>query len=90
MKVLELGDQLGFGLEAADELGAVGELGQDDLYRYLAVDGLLAGAVDGTISAFTDQFFQLVALDGFFNWSIHVSLLLETNHENGYLLLYRG
>ena len=39
MQVLKLGDQLGFSLEAADEIGLVGEFRQDDLYCYLSVDG---------------------------------------------------
>jgi hypothetical protein len=54
VQVLQLGDQLCFTFEAADELGAVGVFGQDDLDCHLAVDGLLAGAVDGTVGTFAE------------------------------------
>ena len=63
MGVFELGDQLGFGLEAADELGLVGVLGQDDLEGYFPVDERLPGAVDDAVGTLTDGFLDLVSFN---------------------------
>ena len=59
----DLSDHPGFGLEAPHEIGVVGEFGQDDLDRHLAVDRRLLGAVDDAESAFADAFDQLIASD---------------------------
>ena len=47
--------QLRFAFKAADEVGLVGVLEQDDLDRHLAIDSLPVGAVDDTVGAFVDQ-----------------------------------
>ena len=44
VRVLEPGDELGLGLEPADERRVVGELGRDHLDRHLAPDDRLVGA----------------------------------------------
>ena len=64
MQVFELGDQLGFSLEAPDEFRLVGELGQDDLDGYFPLNKLLAGAVYLPIGTLTDAFDQFVAFNG--------------------------
>jgi hypothetical protein len=46
VRVFERGDELGFGLEPADERGVIGELGLDHLDRHFASDGWLVGAED--------------------------------------------
>jgi hypothetical protein len=56
MQVLQLGDQLRFGLKAADEIRLVSIFWQNDLNRYLAINDLLPGAVNCPIGAFTDAF----------------------------------
>ena len=76
--MLQLGDQLGFRLEAADEFRPVGELGQDDLDRYIPVDEVLAGAIDSAISTFTDGLEQIVTLDGA-GWGCVNTALLRIN-----------
>jgi hypothetical protein len=53
--------QLRFAFKAADEVGLVGVLGQDDLDCHFPLDELLAGAVDGIVGAFPVQLKQLVA-----------------------------
>ena len=45
MRVLQPGDELGLGLEAADEVGVIGVLRQDDLDRDIAPDPRLDGAM---------------------------------------------
>jgi hypothetical protein len=74
--VFQLGNNLCFGLKAADEIRLVGELGQDDLDRYIPVDEMLKGTIDSTISAFTDGFEQIVTLDGA-GWGIVDPVLLR-------------
>ena len=63
MQMLEIGDQLRFRLETADEVGLVGVLGQNDLDRHIPVNELLPGAVNSSVSALTEVFQQLVAFD---------------------------
>ena len=67
VQVLQLCYQLGFGFETADEIWAVGELGQDDLDRHFSVDEGLLGAVDGAMGAFTDAFQQIVSFQAGFS-----------------------
>jgi hypothetical protein len=53
-KTATASDELRFGLEAADKIGLVGVLGQDDLDRHFAVDDRLVGAVDRSECALAD------------------------------------
>jgi hypothetical protein len=78
VQVLQLGDQLGFGFETADEIRAVGVLGQDDLNGYLAIDGGLLRPVDGTIGPLADQLQQLVSFDGLGSGNGQMSLRFGT------------
>ncbi len=64
MGVLQAGDELGFGFEAADEFRVVGVAGQDDLDGHLALDQRLDGAVDDAETAFADAVAEFVAADG--------------------------
>jgi len=84
MDMLQLGDQLRFGLEAADEVRLVGELWQDDLYGHIPVDEVLPGAINSAIGAFTDGFEQIVTLDGAGWGSVNPALLIMIR----YLRLY--
>ncbi len=59
--VLEAGDQLRLGLEAADEVGIVGELGPDDLDGHLAADLRLGRPVDDSEAPPADLLQQSVA-----------------------------
>ena len=61
--VLQLGDQLRFAFEAADEVRLVGILGQDDFDRHLTVDQRLVGAVDRAVGAFAELLQQIIAFD---------------------------
>ncbi len=61
VRVFEPGDELGLGLEPADERRVVGELGRDHLDRHLAPDDRLVGAIDGAERAATELLAQLVA-----------------------------
>ena len=63
VQVLELGDQLRFALEAADEVGLVSVLGQDHLDGDLPFDERLAGAVHSAVSPLTERFEQIIAFD---------------------------
>ena len=63
VRVLEPGDELGLGLEPADERRVVGELGPDHLDRHLAPDDRLVGAVDRPEGAAPELLAQLVAAD---------------------------
>ncbi len=63
VQVLQPGHQLGFGLEAADEVGVVGVLGQDDFDGHVAPHRGLIGAVDHAEAARADALAQLVASD---------------------------
>ncbi len=63
MGMLQAGDQLRFGFEAADEVGVVGVPGQDDLDGDFAPDRGLEGAVDGAEAAYADALAQLVVFD---------------------------
>ncbi len=63
VRMLEAGDQLCLGLEAADEVGVVGELGTDHLDRHFASNGRLGGAMDRAEGAFADLLAQLIAAD---------------------------
>jgi hypothetical protein len=56
VQVFELRHQLRFGLEAADEFGLVGKLGQDDFDCYFPLDEWLPGAVNRPVCAFADGF----------------------------------
>ena len=47
--------------EAADELRVGGEVARQDLQRHVAVEAHLAGAVDGSHPAFSDQLLDLVS-----------------------------
>ena len=58
------GDELGFGFEAADEVGLVGVLGADDLERHLTLDQRLGGAIHNPHAALTDAFAQGIAANG--------------------------
>ena len=60
MGVLEPRDQPSLGLEAADELGLVDELGTDHLDRHLPAHRRLVGAVDDAEVALADLLPQLV------------------------------
>jgi hypothetical protein len=62
--VLQSGDQLSFGFEAADEFRMVCVPGQDDLDRHFTLDQGLDGAVDDAEAAFPDAIAELVAADG--------------------------
>ena len=62
--MLEPGDELRLGLEPADELGVVGELGPDHLDRHLPADRRLVGAVDDAEATAACPFAQLEATDG--------------------------
>ena len=42
---------MGLGLKAADEVGMVGKMGQDDLNRYFPVDEGLNGAINNPKAA---------------------------------------
>jgi hypothetical protein len=64
VRVLELGDETRFGLEAAHEGRLVDELGSDDLDRHFAPDRGLVGAEDDAEVAPADLFAQLVASNG--------------------------
>ena len=64
VRVLELGDELRLGLEAADEGGLVDQLRTDDLDRHLAAHRRLIGAVDDAEVAGAHLLAQLVAADG--------------------------
>ena len=61
VRVLEPGDELGLGLEPADERRVVGELGPDHLDRHLAPDDRLVGAEDRAEGAASELLAQLVA-----------------------------
>src|SRR5947208_34905 len=63
MQMFQPGDDLGLGLEAADEVGLVGELRVDDFEGHFAVEQRLEGAVDGPETARPEAFTQLVALE---------------------------
>ena len=62
--MLQAGDELGFGFKAADEVGLVGILGQDDLDGHFALDQGLSGAIDHAHAAFAQALAQGVAADG--------------------------
>jgi hypothetical protein len=62
--VLQAGDELSFGFEAADELRVVGVAGQDDLDRHFTLDEGLNGAVDHAEAAFTHAVAEFEAADG--------------------------
>ena len=64
MQVFQLGDELGFRLEAADEIRLVGELGLDHLDRHFPFDDMLPGKVDSTKCSFTNRLQEIVTLDG--------------------------
>ena len=51
MEVFKPGDQLGFQLESAYEIGLVGKIWQDDLYGNLPANRGLPGSVDGAVTA---------------------------------------
>ena len=59
--MLELGDQLRLGLEAADERRPVGQLGADHLDRHLPADRGLVRAKDDAEVAAADLLAELVA-----------------------------
>lgn len=51
----EAGDGPGLTLEAADDVGVVGEVGADHLEGDVAPEGVLSGPIDGAHAAATDQ-----------------------------------
>ena len=57
------GDKLRFGFKAANEVGLVGELGENDLDRDLAPDGGLVGAVHDAEPPTADSLAQFVAFE---------------------------
>ena len=61
VRVLEPGDELGLGLEPADERRIVGELGLDHLDRHLTPDDRLVGPEHRAERASSDLLAQLVA-----------------------------
>ncbi len=63
MQVFQLGDELGFRLESADEIRLVGELRLDDLYCDFPFDEMLSSKVDSTKGSFTNRSQKIVALD---------------------------
>ena len=63
VRVFEPGDELGLGLEPADERRVVGELRPDHLDRDFASDDRLVGAIDGAEGAPAELVAQLVAAD---------------------------
>ncbi|MFN8504759.1 MAG: hypothetical protein U0177_22860 [Kouleothrix sp.] len=72
--MFEAGDELGLALEAADELGAVGVLGENDLDGDVAADLGLPGAEDEAVAAFAERRAQLVAFDRLLNTLVdHIS-----------------
>ena len=50
------GDDLRFGFKAANEIGLIGKLGQNDLDRYLSPDPRLVGPIDLTEATCPDEF----------------------------------
>ncbi len=78
MQVFQLGDQLGFRLKAADEIGLVGELGLNDLYCDFPFDEMLPGKVNSAIGSFTDGLQEIISLDGAGQVSINKILRLMT------------
>jgi hypothetical protein len=63
MDVFELCDDLGFGLEAADEIRVVGVFGEDDLYGYFSAWLQLHGAIHSPKCALADGGQQFIAFD---------------------------
>jgi hypothetical protein len=63
MRVFEPRDDLRFGLKAADELGMIGILRQDNLDRDRAADAGLLCAIDCAKAAYADPLAELVALN---------------------------
>ena len=61
VRVFQPGNELGFCLKAADEIGLVGELGQDDFDGDFAVESRLGGAVNDAEAASADLLTQFVA-----------------------------
>ena len=61
VRVLEAGDEAGLGLEAADEVGRVGEIGADDLDRDASLGAWLGRGVDPAVAAFPDRLVDDVA-----------------------------
>ncbi len=78
VQVFQLGDQLGFGFETADEIRLVGEFGQDHLDRHLAVDNWLVSAINSAIGSFTDGLQEIISLYGAGQVSINKILRLMT------------
>ena len=63
MRMLQSCDEFGLCLESAYEVGIVGKLRPDDLYRDLATDGRLIGAKGDAEAAFTNLLSQLISPD---------------------------
>ena len=59
--MFEAGDQMGFGLEAAHELGPVGQFGPDHLDRHVTPDRRLGAPVDDSERSLAELFTQAVA-----------------------------
>ncbi len=78
MQVVQLGDELGFRLESADEIRLVGELRLDDLYCDFPFDEMLPGKVNSAIGSFTDGLQEIISLDGAGQVSINKILRLMT------------
>ena len=85
MQVFQLGDELGFRLEAADEIGLVGELRLNDLYCDFPFDEMLPGKIDSTKGSFTNRLQEIVAFDGAGSVSVYIALL----GRNLFLIKYR-
>ncbi len=61
VQMFQLGNQSGFALKAADEVGLVGELGQDHFDGHVAVEGGLVGAVHHAETTGSNLLAQLIA-----------------------------